>query len=492
MQKEFSRRHFVQMGGALALTALSPFAPSFAKSLAEQSKPTKTAPFQTLNIGYRNIDVNGKAAKVYGLTNHLGKQGLTFYKGEQFRVNLQNSTKEPTLVHWHGLTPPWKYDGVPDVTQPMLQPAKSYDYDFTLNKSGTNWMHAHTLQEQSLLAAPLIIRETNNDDTQEVVLMLHDFSFQSPEQLLDDLKTMKHMHHNADGTMDMDLNDIEYDAYLANDRTLNDPEIILFEQGALVRLRIINGAASTGFFIDTGELEAHLIAVDGNDIIPFKGKLFPMTMAQRMDILLQIPKGEKSYPIIAMREGATERAGIILAAKNAQIKKLSVNSDKKADALNIAFENNLRAKTPLKEKAIDLTAAYDLEGSMMPYAWNLKRTDLPEDKNKNSMQAAELNVKHGQRVKVSFTNKSEMAHPIHMHGQHFQVVAVNGKKINGAVRDTLLIKPNCSADVIFDADNKGVWPLHCHHLYHMVTGMMTYIRYDGFDVAKESMYQCQM
>lgn len=25
----------------------------------------------------------------------------------------------------------------------------------------------------------------------------------------------------------------------------------------------------------------------------------------------------------------------------------------------------------------------------------------------------------------------------------------------------------------------GRWPLHCHHLYHMATGMMAYVTYDG-------------
>jgi hypothetical protein len=36
-------------------------------------------------------------------------------------------------------------------------------------------------------------------------------------------------------------NDVEYDAYLANDRTLSDPEVIAVQPGPM-RLRIINGA----------------------------------------------------------------------------------------------------------------------------------------------------------------------------------------------------------------------------------------------------------
>ena len=33
--------------------------------------------------------------------------------------------------------------------------------------------------------------------------------------------------------------------------------------------------------------------------------------------------------------------------------------------------------------------------------------------------------------------------------------------------------------IAFDADNPGRWAFHCHNLYHMMTGMMTEVRYPG-------------
>src|SRR5712675_3034836 len=60
----------------------------------------------------------------------------------------------------------------------------SYDY---APIAGTYWMHSHQgMQEQSLMTAPLIVRraEDMHADRQEVVLMLHDFSFQTPDELL--------------------------------------------------------------------------------------------------------------------------------------------------------------------------------------------------------------------------------------------------------------------------------------------------------------------
>ena len=66
---------------------------------------------------------------------------------------------------------------------------------------------------------------------------------------------------------------------------------------------------------------------------------------------------------------------------------------------------------------------------------------------------------------------------MHLHGQAFQVVAINGAPLAGAVRDTVLVPPMGSVTIAFDADNPARWAFHCHNLYHMMTGMMTEVRY---------------
>ena len=58
--------------------------------------------------------------------------------------------------------------------------------------------------------------------------------------------------------------------------------------------------------------------------------------------------------------------------------------------------------------------------------------------------------------------------------------AIDGRSIQGAVRDTVLVSPKAGrVRIAFDADNPGRWTLHCHNLYHMQTGMMTKVRYKG-------------
>lgn len=458
-----------------------------------------------LTIDTRTLEVNGKAATVYGLTEN-GKPGLTFAPGERFSVALSNRLKEDTIIHWHGLTPPYEQDGVADNPLPMLNPGETRPYDFALEEAGTFWMHAHTLQEQNLLAAPLIVhtKEDLSADRQEVVILLHDFSFKPAEELLAGLNGgkgshMMHGDHKRDmGKMDMgsmggkpmqhdmqsmgsghdmsgkhdmsamggmgamDLNDIEYDAYLANDRTLDGPEVVTVDKGGRVRLRIINGAASTAFHLTTGKLSAKLVAVDGRAVAPMTGETFPMTMAQRIDLDIDIPKDGGVFPILALREGTADRTGIVLATAGAKVERLAVKTEAKAPPLDLTLEAALRSTAPLIERRADKSVMAHLTGDMASYQWALEGLE-------------NLKLISGERVEIAMMNMSMMAHPMHLHGHAFQVVDIDGKRFSGAVRDTVLVPPMKTVTIAFDAGRPGHWPFHCHHLYHMVTGMMTHL-----------------
>jgi FtsP/CotA-like multicopper oxidase with cupredoxin domain len=484
-----NRRQFLAASAAVGVAGMLGAVPSRLRAAG--------LPATVLRAETRQIVVHGRAATVYGIRQRDDTPGLVTDIGKEFAVRLENRLAEPTLIHWHGLTPPSDQDGVPDLSQPALLPGKSYDYRFPLHRSGTYWMHSHVgLQEAQLLAAPLIIHDHVDKaaDEQEVVILLHDFSFRRPEEILEGLRkgagpiigmdmsdngSMSHMGSMAgmgamagmshEGGMSMDLNDIDFDAYLANDRTLDDPEVVKVERGGRIRLRIINAAASTGFWIDLGELEGEVIAVDGDAIEPVRDRIFPMTMAQRLDIRLRLPDAVQSYPILARREGDGLRTGILLAPPGAAVRKMPAATDDKAPPLDLTFESRLRAARPLPMRKADRTITIDLAGNMQGYVWHLLESDQP----------AAPKVRAGERVEIVLQNRTMMAHPMHLHGHRFQLVAIGGTRSPGAIRDTVLVPPMKSVTIAFDADNPGRWAFHCHHLFHMMTGMMSTLTYDG-------------
>jgi FtsP/CotA-like multicopper oxidase with cupredoxin domain len=480
MTSSITRRGFLAAG--TAFTALSAL-PAFPLRAAQ--------PTLQLNIGTRTLEINGKAATVFGITQPNGLSGVLLNAGERFAPRLNNTLDAPHLIHWHGQTPPMAQDGVPGLSQQPLAPGAFYDYDFA-PRPGTHWMHSHHgLAEQRLMAAPLIVREDARADEQEVVVLLHDFTWRDPGEILAELTggTGAHDMHSAATPSDHDmgamggnmsgpmmammghLHDVEYDAYLANDRTLADPEITTVEAGGRVRLRLINGATATAFQIDLGALEGRVIAVDGNPVQPVQGRRFPIAMGQRLDILLTIPKDGGAFPVLAVREGETARTGIVLATPGAKIAKLSAHHDAAVAAVGLELEQHLIAVNPLEQRAPDRRMDMIL-GAAANYRWTLDGHGFDD--------RAPLAVKAGERILLTFRNFTPMMHPMHLHGHHFQVVALNGVPVHGAMRDTVIVPAHMgSVTVAFDADNVGEWVLHCHNLYHMAAGMMTTVRYEA-------------
>jgi FtsP/CotA-like multicopper oxidase with cupredoxin domain len=345
-----SRRGFVAASIAVGVGAASRVRPQ-----TSDAAPT------VLRLERRDIEVNGKSASVFCIRQPDGTFGITTGAGKPFRVRVENHIEEPSLLHWHGLTPPWRQDGVPETSGLTIPPGGSADYDFPLRRGGTYWMHSHYgLQEQLLLTAPLIIRDgSENPSQQEVVVMLADFSFTPPDQILAQLQSRQtdampgmDMHGTAMPAMksELELNDVRYDAFLANSRTLADPEVVKVEPGGRVRLRIINGSSMSAYNIDLGQLEGDLVAVDGIRVQPVRGRTFPITVAQRLDIELTIPEIAAAYPVLAVLEGERRQTGIVLLAGKEQITRISGMAEVASPPFTLGLERSLRAAEPLTDR----------------------------------------------------------------------------------------------------------------------------------------------
>jgi FtsP/CotA-like multicopper oxidase with cupredoxin domain len=457
-----SRRSFLAGTTSLAVAAVAP-------------ETTRASGATTLRMQTRQIEVAGKAATRYGVIQASGAFGLTLNEGDQFNVRLENGLGVLAGLHWHGLTEPWRQDGVPYLSGPPVAPGAARDFNFPATPPGTRWMHSHFgLQEQNLLAAPLIIREASaiRSGAQEVVVFLEDFSWTSPEAIFDGLRKRPAAGMGSMAPMaGPDLNDVDYDAYLANERTLDDPEVIRVERNGEVRLRIINAGASTNFTIDLGNVQGTLVAVDGNPITPLSGTRFPVAIAQRADVVLRIPPGGTAVPILALGEGRRLRTGIVLQSPGAAVAKISASSDAVGPQVGLGQELELRASAPLAAKVADRSIPIDLTGTMMGYAWGMPI---------NGMAGLPATVDRGERVEIVFRNTTMMSHPMHLHGHVFQVAEVNGRQLPGAIRDTILVPPKATVKVVLDADNPGLWAFHCHNLYHMAAGMFSTLVYRGF------------
>lgn len=455
-----TRRQALQ--GAAALGAVSLLArPGFAAT-------------PLLSVQSRQIEVLGKSATVYGVTGPGGQSGWIGAEGDRFAGTVLNGTDQGLVLHYHGqvLAPHEADRARPGGGE--LTPGASEAVDF-IATPGTHWMHSHSLTEQQLLAAPMIASEAFAAGMPEAVILLHDFSFTPPAELLAGLggsdmhaggMKMDHSKMGANGAMAgmTHANDIAYDAFLANDRTLADPQIIAAEPGQPLRLRIINGATASAFWVLTGELSAQVVAVDGNPCLPFTGTAFPLAMGQRIDLIVSLPLAGGAFPILAQLESSRRRTGVILASSGAKVGRVADEADSEAAFVDLSLDQALTAARPLDTRPATMLHHLML-GQDAGYSWSIN--------GKIHGQHEPLAAKTGDRVELMFMNQSMMMHPMHLHGHHFQVVDINGWRFAGPLRDTVIVPPMAMVTVALDAGAAGAWYLHCHHLYHMATGMMT-------------------
>jgi FtsP/CotA-like multicopper oxidase with cupredoxin domain len=226
----------------------------------------------------------------------------------------------------------------------------------------------------------------------------------------------------------------------------------------------------SAFHVDLGALDGELIAVDGFPVAPVVARRFLIAVAQRLDIRLAIPRAAAAYPVLAVLEGENKQTGIILRAGNAPVARIPDTASTASPPLTLDLERRLRAAKPLKPRKADRTHTLNLTGEMAGYVWSINNVAWTKD-------VPPLPIAAGERVELVFVNQTPMQHPMHLHGHEFQVVEIDGKRFAGAVRDTVLVPPRRRVVVAFDANNPGLWAIHCHLLYHLDAGMFTTLRY---------------
>jgi FtsP/CotA-like multicopper oxidase with cupredoxin domain len=90
-------------------------------------------------------------------------------------------------------------------------------------------------------------------------------------------------------------------------------------------------------------------------------------------------------------------------------------------------------------------------------------------------------VDEGDIVRMTISNGSGDAHPMHLHGHHAVVLSRDGVASSGSPWwvDSLQVDDGESYEIAFVADNPGIWMDHCHNLPHAVEGLIAHLAYNG-------------
>ena len=373
-----------------------------------------------LTIDKKMVNITGKEVMGMAINGIIPGTTLRFTEGEYAKIHVTNNIDVETSVHWHGLLLPNFYDGVPYLNTPPIEPGETFTYEFALKQAGTYWYHSHTmLQEQSGVYGSIVIepKEKTLDYNKDLVIVLSDWTDDKPMNVLKNLKRRNEWFGIKKGTAtplnrviaqgalgaqfnfwrqrmeSADIADVYYPAFLTNGQKTNEyPE---FKAGDKIRVRMINAAASTYFWLTFGGETPLLVSNDGLDVVPVQKNKLLFAIAETYDFIVTIPENGKIEIRATAQDGSGQTSaflgeGVLMAAPNVprpnkiQMMKDMAKMDMKMGAP--ALKTN-----PKKDERFEMKKKYgmkmkDMEHGEMQMKENKKPMPEMQHQNHQEMQ----------------------------------------------------------------------------------------------------------
>lgn len=487
---QLSRRDLLTTAGAVPVaTGLLPAADARQAQAAAQPAADVWAvgaePDYVLSIDRHGMAPFGTSIQTLLVGGTWPGPAIRYRRGDQFRVLVENRLDDPTSIHWHGLIVPVLEDGVPVVSQAPIPPGAAFFYSFPLLQAGTYWYHSHFgLQEQQGLAGPLIIDdpEEAHDYDEDLLVFLSDVVDRPVGDVIPAIRA---------GTLEVDVDDpyrlpdgspfptdVPYGGYLLNGKPPAAPWTQALRPGSRTRLRLINGSGSTYFRIAVDGVPLEVIARDGEAVVPVTVDDLVLGTAERADVILSLPESG-SYALRAAALGDDKQALGVLHTSDVGPKVADRRATFSGRTLRLT---DLRApsSTALPD-APRQTFEVKLSGDMKAYRWLMNGNAWPEPFAARAGEDAKeswYRVRPGDGVRFDLINETPMAHPMHLHGHVFRVLADGQRSDDAPIMDTVTVWPNSRLSIEFVANNPGQWFFHCHNIWHLAVGMAQAVRYE--------------
>ena len=444
---------------------------------------------------------------MYAFNNQYPGPLLQVPQGAEITVDLTNALDQPTTVHWHGVRLDNRFDGTPDLTQQPVPAGGHFIYHLRFPDAGIYWYHPHVredVQQELGLYGNILVRSPRADyfspAHREEILMLDDLLLNDDGLVPfgDSAATHALMGRfgnvllvNGEPRYSLSVTKGEvvrfYLTNVSNSRTFN-----LSFPGA--RIKVVAG--DVGNFEREAWVESVVIAPAERYVVHVKfdstGTVPMLNRVQALDHLF----GKFFYETDTL---GVVRVGPTKSKRNLDVSFSSLREDSatKRDieryrpyfgrepdkSLILAIET--KGLPFFTQQIMRLDSIYftpiEWTGTMPGMNWASTGREVrwvvrDPTTGKENMDIDWL-FRRGEVVKLRIANERQslhgMQHPIHIHGQRFLVLAVNGvPTTNRAWKDTVLIPVGFSVDLLLDLSNPGRWMLHCHIAEHLTSMMM--------------------
>lgn len=457
------RREFLGLLSAGAGLALSP-------PLAERLWPEDAPADATLRISSIDLEIAPrKTVKTTGYNGSAPGPLLRFREGQRMTIEVINETKDPEVVHWHGLFVPPEVDGSVEEGTPAVPPGGSRRYSFVARPAGTRWYHTHMPAGRNLNRALYTGQfgmfyiepksEPGRYDTEQF-LCLHGWKPYLTSG-------------GGEGSLEP-----AYNFFSINSHALGFGDPIRVREGQRVLFRILNASATLQHNLALAGHRFEVVSLDGN----------PVPLPKLVDVLSLGP-AERVDAVVTMNSPGVWILG-------------EVDAQMRNQGLGIVVEYENRNETPqwiapansiwdyMLFGAADSVETSGAANNAAPPAEIIPLVFRPKFAGNNWMDHWTINgkefpkndpivVQENRRYRLGFDNQSDDDHPVHLHRHSFELKSFAGKPTSGIVKDVVVVPRRKVVEAEFVADNPGPTLFHCHQQMHMDFGFMALFQYAG-------------
>jgi len=406
----------------------------------------------TLRLAEITADIGaGKTVKTTAYNGQIPGPLLRMAEGKKVTVDVVNETREPEMVHWHGLHIPPEVDGAMEEGTPMVQGRDTRRFEFTPQPTGTRWYHAHAMAGHNLNKGSytgqfgmLIVEPRENPARYdlEVPIVLHEW----------------------DGFFDSDMRmDVDYRTFTINGKILGSGEPVHVKRAQRVLFRILNASATVNHRLALPGHKFEVVALDGNPVTtPVKVPVLEMAPGERIDAIVEMIA--PGVWILGEEDDKQRKAGAGIVIEYAgAVGKPQWTKPAKFTWDYTSFGGNAVPASPVAIVPLVFEPAFD--GNL----WTINGKSYPK--------TDPFYVVENARNRLVFDNRTEMSHPVHLHRHTFEITKYAGKSTSGIFKDVVVVPAKSKVEVDLIANAPGPSLFHCHQQFHMDFGFMALMQY---------------
>jgi len=406
---------------------------------------------------------------------------LRVREGKPVTVDVINDTDTAELVHWHGLFVSPEVDGAEEEGTPTVPPGGRRRYQFTARPAGTRWYHSHAMAGADLHRGTytgqygFLIIDSGDDPgqyDQEIFLALRDWEPFFTDQMENEAAEGGGWGPQPEKPTVLDTrpNGLEVTSQLfsVNDKALGAGEPIRVRPGERLLVHLLNASAIENRTIALTGHQFRVVAMDGNKVpSPQTVEVLMLGPGERVDALVEM--NQPGVWILGSTDDTTRNAGLGVVVEYANLHREPqwVMPSKPVWDYTV-FGRNALSSAPA-EHTIDMTFEKVPSGAGQFNMWQINGKPYPHDR--------EFLLQEGARYRLVFRNRTDDAHPVHLHRHLFELVDVNGKPTGGILKDTVIVPLYGRVSVDLVANQPGLTLFHCHIQQHMDFGFKALFRY---------------